>query len=114
MPYVERDSSGAIVALTAHSGASSEFLSIENTEVLGFLTRQSSSSSDVANVNLLAEDLKLIRAIEDVIDLMISKNMIIFSELPFAVQQKVLKKRGMREKLFGAGGDLIGSETGIL
>jgi len=114
MPYVERDATGNIVALTAVAGAAAEFLPTEHPEVLQFLSQRTPGEHEHASVALLIEDLKLIRAIEDVIDLLISKNVIIFSELPLAVQQKIMTKRGYREKLFGAGGDIIGSEEGIL
>ena len=114
MPYVQRDAAGAIVALTATPGATAEFLPTEHPDVLAFLSQQDSGQQGSAGVALMVEDLKLIRAIEDVIDLLISKNVIIFSELPLPVQQKILKKRGYREKLFGSGGDIIGSEEGIL
>jgi hypothetical protein len=115
MPHVQRNANGKIVALTAEACQTSEFLPAEHPEVLHFLAQtQTSGAGDTASLTLLMEDLKLIRAIEDIIDLMISKNVIIFSDLPPAVQQKVLKKRGYREKLFGSGGDILGSEDGIL
>ena len=115
MPHVQRNTDGSIAALTAEAGATAEFLPAEHPEVLQFLSRRPDSGSpDSGGLALLLEDLKLIRVIEDVIDLLISKNVIIFSELPIAVQQKILKKRGYREKLFGAGGDIIGPEEGIL
>ena len=114
MPYVQRDAAGSIVALTADPSAGAEFLPTEHPDVLHFLAREGSGGHGDAGVALLVEDLKLIRAIEDVIDLLISKNVIIFSELPLPVQQKIMKKRGYREKLFGSGGDIIGSEEGIL
>lgn len=115
MPHVQRNTDGRITALTAAAGPTAEFLPAEHPEVLQFLSAaQDPAAPDAAGLALLLEDLKLIRAIEDIIDLLISKNVIIFSELPIAVQQKIMKKRGYREKLFGAGGDLIGAEEGIL
>jgi hypothetical protein len=115
MPYVQRNADGRIDTLTGEPGSTTEFLPGEHPEVLQFLAQhQGAGSPDEAGLALLQEDLKLIRAIEDIIDLLISKNVIIFSELPVAVQQKIMKKRGYREKLFGVGGDLIGSEEGIL
>ncbi|MCX7164210.1 MAG: hypothetical protein WCI19_11380 [Betaproteobacteria bacterium] len=115
MPHVQRHPDGSIAALTAEAGPADEFLPAEHPEVLQFLVRhQDSGSPDAGGLALLLEDLKLIRVIEDLIDLLIAKNVIIFSELPVAVQQKIMKKRGYREKLFGAGGDIIGPEEGIL
>ena len=94
--------------------ASGEFLPVEHPEVLQFLTAPAGSGeADASSLEMLLSDLKLIRVIEDVIDLLIAKRVIIFSELPPPVQQKILLKKGKREKLFG-GGDLIGSDKGIL
>lgn len=111
MPYVQRNAIGKIVALTAEPGQSPEFLDAAHPEVLQVLA---TGSPNEAGQALLVEDLKLIRAIEDVIDLLIAKNVIIFSDLPSAVQTRILKKRGYRERLFGSGGDILGSDEGIL
>lgn len=110
MPYIQRDEHGKVVALTFAEGTSSEFLPAENPEILQFLA----GKDDASSLELLLSDLKMIRVIEDLIDIMIAKNIIIFSELPLPVQQKILLKKGHRDKLFGSGGDIIGSEEGIL
>ena len=96
-------------------GASKEFLPVEHPEVLQFLcTPEGQTSAGTSDMEMLLSDLKLIRVIEDVIDLLIAKRVIIFSELPVPVQQKILLKRGKREKLFGGGADILGSAEGIL
>jgi len=115
MPYVERDLRGRITALTATAGASGEHLPVEHPEVLQFLAAPAGQEpGDTSAMEMLLSDLKLIRIIEDVIDLLIAKRVIIFSELPVPVQQKILQKRGKREKLFGGGADILGSDKGIL
>ena len=115
MPYVERDSQGRIRALTATASATGEYLPVEHPDVLQFLTAaKGQMQGDTSSLELLLSDLKLIRVIEDVIDLLIAKRVIIFSELPGPVQQKILQKRGKREKLFGGGADLVGKEEGLL
>lgn len=110
MPYIQRDEHGKVVALTFAEGDSSEFLPAENPEILQLLAGKGGAS----NLEMLLSDIKMIRVIEDLIDILISKNIIIFSELPLPVQQKILLKKGNRDKLFGSGGDIIGSEEGIL
>jgi hypothetical protein len=115
MPYVERDAQGKISLLTNDKGRTGEFLPVEHPEVLHFLSMSPGQAQGKASdMEMLMSDLKLIRVIEDIIDLLIAKRVIIFSELPLAVQQKILQKRGKREKLFGGGADLLGSEEGIL
>jgi len=112
MPYIQRNEQGKIAALTMTGDASAEFLPADHFEVLQFLMMP--AHLNTAEIELLQHDLKLIRVIEDVIDILIAKNIIIFSDLPQAVQKKILQKRGQREKLFGGGVDIIGSEEGIL
>ena len=116
MPYVDRDTDGRIKALILSASASAEFLPAEHPEVLQFLVSpagQGSGHLEPHGLDLLLSDLKLIRVIEDVIDLLIAKGVIIFSDLPAPVQQKILQKRGKREKMFG-GGDLLGGEERLL
>ena len=112
MPYIQRNEYGKVVALTFTEGTSSEFLPVESPEVLQLLAGQ----GDTSSLEMMLDDLKLIRVIEDLIDILISKNIIIFSELPLPVQQKILLKKGHRDKLFGSGSSIIGSESeeGIL
>lgn len=113
MPYVERDQHGKVSALTAAAGASGEFLPAEHPEVLQFLS-SSEGQGDAFSMEMLLSDLKMIRVIEDIIDLLIAKGVIIFSDLPGPVQHKILQKRGKREKLFGGSAGILGSDEGIL
>ena len=46
-----------------------------------------------------SSDMKMIRAIEDVIDLLISKNVICITDLPAAVQTKLMERRSLRHSL---------------
>ena len=110
MPYIQRNKDGKIIALKFTEETSSEFLPADDPEVLHLLAGQ----GDTSSLEMMLDDLKLIRVIEDLIDILISKNIIIFSELPLPVQRKILLKKGHRDKLFGSGGNLIGSEEGIL
>ena len=118
MPYVERNESGTVVAVASTpdaGGGKKEFLPLEHADVLQFLAALAAGKDgDGSSLALIASDLRMIRVIEDVVDLLIQKNVIIFSDLPPAVQTKLLQKRGQRERLFGKGGDIIGTSEGIL
>lgn len=115
MPYVERDQAGKVRALTLTPDASREFLPPEHPEVMSFLCQQPGQSQpDTSNMEMLLSDLKMIRVIEDVIDLLIAKGVIIFSDLPVAVQHKILQKRGEREKLFGSNAGILNTDEGLL
>lgn len=44
-------------------------------------------------------DLEMVRVIEDMVDLMIEKDLILFTDLPEPVQNKLLFKRSLRDSL---------------
>lgn len=116
MPYLKRNSAGEVVALMAvESNDAREWASPDSPEVLLFLAgvQPGSDGGNANKLEMLAADLSLIRVIEDVIDILIDKNIIIFSELPAPVQEKLLRKKGQREKLFGVG-DILSSDEGLL
>ena len=106
MPYVMRNPQGDIVALYKHAEPGSEYLSSDAPEVLAFF-------SDTAKGEgfSLQDDLAMIRVIEDVIELLIAKNLIVHTDLPPAVQKKLLLQQNRRAKLFK---ELSLDEGGIL
>lgn len=119
MPYARRNSSGQIIALTQTSEPDTVYVPVDHPEVAQFLMLNpfvgiAGNEQDQVAADMLVSDLKMIRVIEDVIDLLITKNMINLFELPPAAQEKILSKKGRRERLFGAGGSIIGDEIGIL
>jgi hypothetical protein len=98
MPYVNRDENGKIIALvTKPGGDTAEKLSTSDPEVLAFL--QESESDSPTREFLTTSDLELVRALEDVINLLVEKNIINFTELPSEVQHKLLNRQYAREKL---------------
>jgi hypothetical protein len=98
MPYVNRDENGKIIALVSEpSQDADEKLSVSDPAVLAFLQE---SESDIPTKEFLnSSDLELVRALEDVISLLVDKNIIKFTELPEEVQHKLLNRQLVREKL---------------
>lgn len=102
MPYVKRDAEGRVVAVSnTQTNETSEEITVDAPELRAFI-------EDLAGENSPFEssDMKMIRAIEDVIDLLIHKNLICITELPAAVQSKLMERRSLRHslnalKLFG-------------
>lgn len=91
MPYVERDASGKIVSLHQYASTpGAELLSPEHPDVLTFLY------GDAQKAELLALDLGFIRVIEDLIDLLVSRNLIYFTDLPAPVQDKLNSRQRAR------------------
>lgn len=106
--WVRRDASGRIqsaslVATTEHT----ERISGDADEVLAF-TRVLASKQSALNES----DLALIRVIEDLIDVLIHKDVLRFTDLPDRVQAKLLERRKLRGSmrsldLLGDGQDTI-------
>lgn len=102
MPYVARGSDGKIVLVSNDpvDGAREEIAS-SSLELQEFIAEVASQPNAFE-----VSDLRLIRAIEDVIDVLIQKNVICITDLPPAVQSKLMERRSLRHslnalKLFG-------------
>jgi hypothetical protein len=98
MPFVKRDNDGNIEAIFAspENGATEE-VSGSEPDVRQFL-----GISDVGGDGIedwIKADLSLARVTEDLIDLLIEKGVISFTELPEAAQGKLISRRGLRNEL---------------
>ena len=101
MPYVQRDQDGKIVAIwNDEQPAATEHISGTNAEIQAFLGSSEEGAREDDEFTL-SEDLQMIRIIEDMIDLLISKHIIALTDLPPQVQAKLLNQRKKRERLFG-------------
>ncbi|MDD7805871.1 MAG: tryptophan synthase subunit beta like protein [Endozoicomonas sp. (ex Botrylloides leachii)] len=96
MLYVLRDEQGNIQAV-AEQAISSEWQSISlNDKALhAFLSKNPSIGSKIME----ASDADFIRVLEDVIDILIDKEIIRFTEFPIPVQNKLLDRRRYREEI---------------
>ncbi|MGB3620576.1 tryptophan synthase subunit beta like protein [Ketobacter sp. MCCC 1A13808] len=97
MPFVKRDESGAIVAVCQQRD---EYFSeeIENDDIqlksfMYQLTQQQGLMGET--------DLGFIRVVEDLIDVLIAKNYIRFTDLPSEAQAKVRIRQTLRNKVTG-------------
>lgn len=108
MPFVKRDHTGQIIAVgSMPADGSTEELASDAPELQTFFALMGGDANP-----LETSDLKFIRAIEDLIDLLISKNVICITDLPVAVQSKLMERRSMRHTL-GALNLLGGSDETI-
>ncbi len=104
MPYVERDASGKVISMHQNASApGAELLSPEHPDVLTFLY------GEAQKAELLALDLGFIRVIEDLIYLLVSRNLIYFTDLPGPVQAKLNSRQRARisQSDNGLGSDII-------
>jgi len=106
MPYIKRNSDGVIVALSQDSEAGfDEQVDADNSELRAFIEQWSET-----NKKLVDSDLAFVRVVEDIVDLLIDKNIICFTDLPEAARDKMLARRQLREDLHPRLDSLIGDE----
>ena len=95
MPYVIRDDGGRIVAVSETAVAGfEEQVEADDQQLAGFIYGMESDSHALAGA-----DLGFIRVLEDLIELLINKNTITFTELPAAAQEKMLQRQHLRDSM---------------
>ena len=104
MPFIRRNASGAIDSLHRRDEGGCEFVPDDHPDVRAFL----GAAAPAHDHNFATLDADFIRVIEDVIDTLISKNVINITDLPLEAQTKLFGRKGYRQraakdalKLFG-------------
>ncbi|MFO7786121.1 MAG: hypothetical protein R6V25_15940 [Desulfatiglandales bacterium] len=98
MLYVERDKDGMITAITTtKTPNATDVKPAIDAEVINFLKENDHEDSLRLSLSLL--DIGLIRTIEDLINLLIQKKIIFFTELPVEAQKRIRERQRIREKL---------------
>ncbi|HEY8035389.1 MAG TPA: hypothetical protein VIF37_07360 [Methylobacter sp.] len=111
MPYVSRSVAGAIVGLhDVPPGGDSQWLEVTDPEVINFL--QLMRTPEKVNQKLSSTDYEMVRVIEDLVDLLIEKQVFIFTELPEAVQEKLSARKHLRKDMQSLN-NLIGGDDDI-
>ena len=96
MLYALRDEQGEVCAVSDRQLSKDwESVDFEDNSLQRFLKRNPTASNEVME----SSDADFIRVLEDVIDLLIDKQIIQFTEFPDAVQKKLLNRRRYRESL---------------
>lgn len=98
MLYVERNKQGRIVAVrtNAEKGAT-EQKSMVDEEIVEFLSQGKTASTWLQILS--QSDVGIIRILEDVIDLLVEKNIIMFTELSEDAQVKIRERKMIRHKM---------------
>jgi hypothetical protein len=103
----KRNTSGEIIMLSKESTSEcSETIAPDSSEVLAFLADQPGSSA-----HFIASDLAFVRVVEDILEVLLNKGIITFTDLPEAAQAKVMQRKSLRVKnnvdLLGGDSDTI-------
>jgi hypothetical protein len=95
MAYVLRDQQGQIIATSAHVQVSDEWQEIDshNAEYVAYL------ETNLKTLDAFREsDIQLARVLEDLIGILIERNLIQFTDFPSAAQKRLNDRQSMRSK----------------
>ncbi len=109
MPFVHKDAAGNILAVYTEPVEGGQEIAPDDPALKAFI-QKNIPSVDGGN-EWMESDLALARVIEDLIEVLIEKKLIMFTDFPAGAQRKLLDRRGLRkefdlvEDLFGEGND---------
>ena len=102
MPYVIRDAGGKIVQISEHPvDGGSEQISADSADYQQFVEDQAAHSAEELRLQLATSDTGMARLVEDLVDVLITKGVIKFTDLPPAAGSKYLDRQTARERLHG-------------
>ena len=91
MPFVSRDDSGRISAVSLDAEPGFEACERDDPQLVSFLRGLQGSGGGFEQ-----SDMRLVRVLEDLIDLLIARDVVRFTDFPDAAQEKLLERRSMR------------------
>lgn len=104
MPYIRRDGQGNIAEVQLNPAPGLEEVAAGSPELLDFIRRIAPDQGPLEQ-----SDMRLVRVLEDLIELLIARDVIRFTDLPLAAQEKLLERRSMRQSLGAL--DLLGGSN---
>ncbi|MBB3329214.1 hypothetical protein BDK63_000050 [Halomonas campaniensis] len=97
--YIKRDDDGRIELVSRDATPDCrEFLAADSPELLAFLME---GETGKGQAHFQASDLAFVRVLEDVIEVLMDKGVISFTDLPEPAQQKVMERQSLRRRLNG-------------
>ncbi|MDK9708581.1 MAG: hypothetical protein OEL83_16175 [Desulforhopalus sp.] len=98
MLYIERNEQGEIIAVKRDAGElEKETAAASGSDILEFLSANASKDSMLELLAMM--DSGIVRIVEDLIDVLIKKNLIMFSELPHEAQEKIFYRKQIRQRI---------------
>lgn len=98
MPYVTRNKSGEVIDLQpSRQNSEDEWIDADSPEIITFL-KSTNPHSKVKHA-LSVSDYEMLRVVEDLIDLLIEKQVFVYTELPTAVQEKLHSRKQLRKNM---------------
>lgn len=111
MPYVTRDEKGVIVAIHQDQGEESRpWEDANHPDVIAFI--KNIDKPHAVKQALTGTDNEMARVIEDLVDLLMEKQIFVYTELPEAVQAKLNVRKQLRQDMNSLG-NLIDNDEDI-
>lgn len=110
MPYVRRDENGQITDLydQAKDTSCTESLAADHPDVMVYLEQ---ARRIVAAKNLLSSsDAETVRVIEDLIEVLVDRRLIMLTDLPEPAQQKIISRQSTRQTLNRLGNMMVDAD----
>ncbi|MFT7560210.1 MAG: hypothetical protein ACI93R_002128 [Flavobacteriales bacterium] len=110
MPYIQRDTKGQLTAISQYEIIGFSPVESLNLEEVALMLQRSINTEQSeeeliearrAQEQLMTSDTHLARVTEDLIQLLIHKKHILFTDLPPVVQEKLISRMKMRDNLAG-------------
>lgn len=111
MPFVHMDANGKIIAVYTESVEGAVEVEPNDPALKAFIQQNIPTAGPDGTEDWVQSDLGLARVIEDLIEVLIDKKLIMFTDFPEGAQKKLLDRHGLRkefdlvEGLFGDGED---------
>lgn len=101
MPYIQRDGTGSISGVSAEkTNSMSEWIEPDADALKEYLARLAGATHTPEVASALSEsDQALIRVVDDLVNVLVEKNLMRFTDLPEAAQKKLLERRSLRQSL---------------
>jgi len=113
MPFIYRDAEGKILAVYDQPVDGGEEVAADDSDLHAFIQK---NMPGLVTDDWVQSDLQLSSVLEDLIELLIDKKLIMFTDFPAGAQKKLLERRGLRkefsyvEDLFVGGEDFEDNE----
>ena len=120
MPYVHRDADGTILAVYQEFIEGTEEIDPHDPTLKTFIEKNMAEAGKALTDEWLQSDLALARVLEDLIEILMDKKVISFTDFPEGAQLKLRERRGLRkevsyvEDLFVSEDDFSDNEGGLL
>jgi hypothetical protein len=99
MPYVLRDAQGRIASIHRHAVAGAQHLPAGHPELQQVLgARGAEAISPPAEPSFASLDADLIRVLEDLVDVLVARNILRITDLPAEAQHKLFARKHFRDR----------------